>query len=109
MDAQQEHELFTALGRIEQKIDSCVNALAVHTVQDSDNFQKLEAQIDDIRDRQIREVESKITALNLVAAEKKGADEALSKVASSSGGKAGAILGTIVSAVVAGLVSYFGK
>lgn len=108
MSPEQEFVLFESLGRIENKIDNCVNTLSTHTVQDGVNFQKLEAQIDDVRDRQIKDVENKITALNLVAAEKKGADEALAKVASSSGGKAGAAVSLVVTGVVTALMAYFG-
>jgi hypothetical protein len=107
MTPEQEQVLFTALGRIEQKLDNCVSTLSSHTVQDSENFLKLEEQMNDIRDRQIREVENKIEAINLLAAEKKGADEALAKAAASSGGKMGGFVATVVSIVIAGFSAYF--
>ena len=107
MSPEQEQILFTTLGRIEQKITNCVETLSAHTLQDADNFSKLEEQMNDIRDRQIREVESKIDALNLVAAEKKGADDALARVAASSGGKMGGFVATVISIVIAGVSAYF--
>ena len=109
MTPEQESELFTALGRIEQKINSCVETLVTHTEQDSHNFLKLEAQIDDVRNRQIREVEGKIAALNLVAAKKEGEDVAMERIAGQSGGKWGAALGTVVSIVIGAAAAYFGK
>jgi len=109
MSPEQEQVLFTALGRIEEKIDNCVTALSVHTVQDADNFLKLENQMNDIRDRQIKEVESKIEALNLIAAKKEGEDAAMARIASTSGGKMGGFVATVISIIVAGASAYFGK
>ena len=109
MTPEQEADLFTALGRIENKIDNCVETLTTHTLQDADNFTKLETQIEDIRTRQIREVENKIEALNILAAQKKGADEEAAKHASSAGGKMGGVVSLVVSAVVAGLNAYFSR
>ena len=109
MNPEQESELFTTLGRLEQKMDGLAATLLVHTEQDATNFLKLESQIDDVRNRQIRDVEGKIAALNLVAAEKKGADEAMAKVASSSGATWGAFTGGFISFVVAAAAAYFGR
>ena len=109
MTPEQESELFTTLGRLEQKMDGLADTLLTHTEQDAANFLKMEAQLDDVRNRQIREVEGKIAALNLVAAEKKGADEAMAKVASTSGGTWGAFTGGFISIVVAAAAAYFGR
>ena len=109
MTSDQEQVLFTTLGRIEEKLDNCVETLSSHTLQDSDNFLRLEQQMNDIRNRQIREIEGRINALHLLAAKKEGEDIAIAKLASTSGGKMGGIVASVISVIISAVVAYFNK
>ena len=109
MDVNREIELFQSLARIEAQLNNCVDALVVHTDLDATNFLKLETQLNDVRDRQIREVEAKIEAINLVAAKKAGEDEALASLASARGAKVGGAVATVISTLIAGVSAYFSR
>lgn len=93
MTPEQESDLFTALGRIENKLDNCVTTLASHTVQDSVNFAKIDADLEDLK---------------LERAHRKGVEEEAAKHATLAGGKAGAAVSLVITGVVTALMTYFG-
>ena len=94
MTVEQEAELFKTLGRLEQKMDGFNATLVAHTENDSENFQKMEADLE---------------ILKLGKAKAEGIAEEAAKHASSMGASWGAASGGIISIIVAAVAAYFGK
>lgn len=101
MNPEQESDLFTALGRIEQKLDSNQAIFEQHTANDLLDFAKLGTLLSD--------VDAKIIVLNLTAARKEGEAIAEAAVASRSGAKMGALVGGAFSIVIAAISAWFSK
>ena len=94
MTPEQESELFTTLGRMEAKMDGFNATLTAHTLNDSVNFEKMEADLE---------------ILKLTKAKAEGIAEEAAKHASATGRNWGALSGGIISIAVAAISAYFGK